>query len=536
MSTGRVITIVQPTINLVPFSNAAAEQRLRRTAAYARVSTDDKEQLTSYKAQIKYYTQYIKEREDWEFVGMFADRDRTGTTTKGRDGFNKMIRKALNGEIDLIITKSVSRFARNTVDTLVTVRQLKEKGVEVYFEKENIYTLDAKGELLITIMSSLAQEESRSISENVTWGHRRNFADGKIYLPYKRFLGYEKGENDLPVIVEEEAEIVRLIYKLFLQGRPYTAIKRYLEEQEVLSPSGKDRWYVSTIISMLTNEKYMGDAILQKKYTVDFLTHKQKKNEGEVPQYYVENSHEPIVSKEVFALAQAEFKKRDAMECQPSGVGPLSGKVFCADCGGYYGSKKKHSGKKWERTVWRCNHKYTGRTTCSTPTLEPGDIKQGFILAFNRLAENQTQMREDYEIILLHLTDTAAIDTEAADMQNEADITLGLIKQAIEENAATPQNQAEYQRRYEGLAERFEKAKDRLAHLGKEKTNRLARRHQIECFMSELEQHGGLLTTWDEELWFNTVDLVQVSPGGGMEFGFRDGTCIITSIEEVRCA
>lgn len=239
--------------------------RKKRVAAYARVSTDSEEQQTSYEAQIDYYTKYIKEKSEWEFVKIFTDEGISATNTKKRDGFNEMIQCALNGEIDLIITKSVSRFARNTVDTLTTVRMLKEKGVEVYFEKENIYTLDSKGELLITIMSSLAQEESRSISENVTWGQRKRFADGNINLPYKQFLGYEKGENGFPKIVEAEAKIVRQIYDMFYyKGKTPSYIATYLTKNNVPTPAGKKIWQASTIESILTNEKYKGDALLQK--------------------------------------------------------------------------------------------------------------------------------------------------------------------------------------------------------------------------------------------------------------------------------
>jgi site-specific DNA recombinase len=219
----------------------------RRAAAYARVSTDSEEQLTSYEAQVDYYTKFIKDRADWEFVKVYTDEGISATNTKRRDGFNQMIADALAGQIDLIITKSVSRFARNTVDSLVTVRQLKEKGVEVYFEKENIYTLDSKGELLITIMSSLAQEESRSISENVTWGQRKRMADGKVSLPYSQFLGYKKGEDGLPEIVESEAEIVRIIFRLFIEGKTPSAIARYLEAKGILSPGGKKKWQVATV-------------------------------------------------------------------------------------------------------------------------------------------------------------------------------------------------------------------------------------------------------------------------------------------------
>ena len=240
--------------------------RRRRVAAYARVSTDSEEQQTSYEAQVDYYTRYIhakEETDNWEFVQVYTDEGISATNTKRRDGFNAMVRDALDGKIDLIITKSVSRFARNTVDSLTTVRKLKERGVEVYFEKENIYTLDSKGELLITIMSSLAQEESRSISENVTWGMRKRFADGKVSMPYKRFMGYRKGADGLPEIVEEEAEVVRVIYKRFLEGDTTNMIAKKLNEQGIPSPAEKKKltgnyneqgkrtaWYPGTVESM----------------------------------------------------------------------------------------------------------------------------------------------------------------------------------------------------------------------------------------------------------------------------------------------
>ena len=196
----------------------------RRVAGYARVSTDHEDQVTSYAAQVDYYTSYIKGRDDWEFAGIYTDEGISATNTRHREGFKQMVADALAGKIDLIVTKSVSRFARNTVDSLTTVRKLKEKGIEVYFEKENIWTLDSKGELLITIMSSLAQEESRSISENTTWGHRKRFADGKVSFAYSRFLGYDKGTDGSIVVNEAEAETVRKIYRLFLNGLSFHSI------------------------------------------------------------------------------------------------------------------------------------------------------------------------------------------------------------------------------------------------------------------------------------------------------------------------
>ena len=286
----KAITVIPATRNIHTGVPKSANAK-RRVAGYARVSTDRDEQFTSYAAQVDYYTGYIKSNPNWEFVDVYTDEGISGVMTKNREGFNRMISDALAGRIDLIVTKSVSRFARNTVDSLTTVRKLKEKGVEVYFEKENIWTMDSKGELLITIMSSLAQEESRSISENVTWGQRKRFADGKVSMPYKQFLGYRKGANGIPEIVPEEAELVIRIYKMFMSGKSTSAIARQLTNEGIPTPGGKKVWQKATVDSILTNEKYKGAALLQKKYTVDFLTKTMKTNEGEVPQYYVEDSH-----------------------------------------------------------------------------------------------------------------------------------------------------------------------------------------------------------------------------------------------------
>ncbi|MDP3447976.1 MAG: recombinase family protein, partial [Eubacteriales bacterium] len=310
----------------------------RRVAAYARVSTDSDEQFTSFEAQVDYYTRQITANADWTMIEVYTDEGISGTNTKKREGFNRMISDALAGKFDLIITKSISRFARNTVDTLTAVRQLKEKGVEVYFEKENIYTMDSKGELLITIMSSLAQEESRSISENVAWGKRAKCEEGKVYLPYKQFLGYEKGPDGQPQIVEEQARTVRLIYALFLEGFMPSGVAKRLEGMGILSPAGKPRWQPGTVESILTNEKYKGDALLQKTFCVDFLTKKMKRNEGELPQYYVEQSHPAIVSPEVFDEVQQELKRR--REVRYFGrSGCFSSKIICGECGSYFGRK-----------------------------------------------------------------------------------------------------------------------------------------------------------------------------------------------------
>lgn len=302
----RTVTAI-PATRRLHTSTPLGQATIRKVAGYARVSTDHEDQVTSYQAQVDYYTRYITDHAGWQLAGIYTDEGITGTSTKHRAGFQAMVADALAGKIDLIITKSVSRFARNTVDSLTSVRQLKDAGVEVYFEKENIWTFDAKGELLITIMSSLAQEEARSISENVTWGHRKRFADGKVTVPFSRFLGYDRGEDGNLVINEEQAKLVRYIYTLYLDGGSLTGIAKQLQAEGHKTASGNPNWSARQVRNILTNEKYKGDALLQKSYITDFLTKKQVKNEGEVPQYYVTGNHEPIIAPAVWDFVQAEL-------------------------------------------------------------------------------------------------------------------------------------------------------------------------------------------------------------------------------------
>ena len=284
----RVVTLIPARKTFTKASNAS----ILRVAAYARVSTDSDEQMGSVAAQKDYFEKLIQKRPDWVLVGIYADEGISGTSINRREAFNRMIADALDGKIDLIVTKSLSRFARNTVDTLNTIRKLKAEGIGVYFEKEDINTLDGTGEFLLTLLSSLAEEESRSISENVKWGQRKRFADGKFHLPYKHFLGYNKGPDGTPVLVEDEAKIIRMIYRAYLCGISTTAIAKLLTQAGIPTPWGLQTWQTSTIESILRNEKYYGAALMQKTYCVDFRTKRQKKNTGELPQYYIENGHE----------------------------------------------------------------------------------------------------------------------------------------------------------------------------------------------------------------------------------------------------
>lgn len=355
-----------------------------------------------------YYTAYIQGRAEWDFTGMYADEGITGTTTRHREGFKAMIADALAGKIDLILTKSVSRFARNTVDTLTHVRQLKDAGVEVYFEKENIWTLDSKGELLITIMSSLAQEESRSISENVTWGHRKRFATGKIMVPYASLLGYKKGADGNLVVDENQAVIVRRIYARFLQGATPHTIASELTADAIPTPRGKTIWPASTIRSILTNEKYKGDALLQKTFTTDFLTKATKANEGEVPQYYVTANHEPIIAPSTWEAVQAELARRSGKGT--ANTHPFASRIQCAQCGGWYGRKVWHSTSKYRRYIWRCNNKYARKTPCTTTTHDPDDYDR----RYQQLENRHQQLEQDHQKLARQIDDLRQRRAQAA--------------------------------------------------------------------------------------------------------------------------
>jgi len=500
------------------------EQKKRRTAAYARVSTDSDEQFTSYEAQIDYYTNYIKGRDDWEFVGVYTDEGITGTNTKKREGFKSMVADALDGKIDLIVTKSVSRFARNTVDSLTTVRQLKEKGVEIYFEKENIWTLDSKGELLITIMSSLAQEESRSISENCVWGQRKRFADGKVTVPFGHFLGYDRGPDGNLVLNEAEAVIVKRIFSMFLQGMTPFGIASQLTADGTPTPGHKEKWNAGTVRHMLENEKYKGDALLQKSYTVDFLTKKKKQNNGEIPQYYVKGNHEAIIVPAVFEAVQRELERRGKGRNRHSGIHLFSGKIKCGQCGSWYGSKVWHSTDKYRQVIWQCNHKFDNDERCSTPHLTDDEIKAFFISAVNKLLPEKDRLIKAFDTIKSTAFDTSDLDAEKKALEQEMVVVSEMMQQSIYENARVALDQTEYQERYDGLTERFGKAKARLEEVTAVISDKATRQATIEDFLRGLQSLDGLVTEFDPMLWVSLVDFITVRSKDDVRVTFKDGT------------
>ncbi len=494
-----------------------------KVAAYARVSTEKDEQHNSLEAQKDYFLKYIKNEPEWEYVGLYFDDGISGLSKKNRDGFNNLINDALDGRIDLIVTKSISRFARNTVDTISTIRKLKSKGIGVFFQKENINTLDSKGEFVLTLMSSFAQEESRSISENCTWGQRKRFADGKVSIPFARFLGYDRGENGELVVNEGEAKIVKYIYSLFILGFTLSEIKTALESFDIKSPGGTYSWNHRNIKSILTNEKYKGDALLQKSFTVDFLTKEKKKNKGEIPQYYVTGNHEAIIPPSTFDRVQRLLEQRKAGKNRISSVSIYSSKIKCGDCGSWYGSKTWHSTSKYRQRIWQCNHKFEEK--CTTPHLTEEEIQDLFLQAINKLVKNKQEIISNHKEMAKIIFDTSALEMEKIELEEELNIVAEQVNDCINENARKVQNQDEYEVRYSSLVNRFNITKARLDEIKQTIIEKQSKYDEAQDFIKELEKQE-LMTEFDKNVWLSMVDYLTVHHYGKVEFTFLDGSQI----------
>lgn len=387
-----------------------------RVAAYCRVSTGDDEQLNSFATQISYYTDFICSRPDWELVGIFADEGISGTQTENRMEFNKMIKLCRRKKIDLILCKSISRFARNTVDCLDCVRELKRIGVGVIFEKENINTLSISSEFAITLYASFAQAESESISRNITWGIEKAFREGKVRYQMRQTLGYRLIDG-VPVVVESEAETVRDIFRLFANGMGMQQIAKRLTDEGAVRRNGSTVWDRYTVNAVLKNEKYVGDAVLQKTYTVDCLTHERAKNNGQKPKYLVQNCHEPIIDRELWERVQLELSRRSA--AAKHGARPiryhteyaLSELLFCGCCGANY-RRVIWQSKGRRYAVWRCRNRLDGgKERCDSPTVHENRLHELIVKAINAaFAEHSTK------------PDTYLHDIQTEIMVNERDI------------------------------------------------------------------------------------------------------------------
>ena len=395
----RIVEVIPATWN--PTDESSREIRKLRVAAYCRVSTELEQQQSSYDIQIEYYTRHIMQNPNWIFAGVFADDGRSATNTFRRDDFNQLMDQCLKGKVDMVITKSISRFARNTVDCISWVRKLKEKNVAVYFEKENLNTLDDSTEMILTILSSQAQEESRAISTNVKWGYARKFEKGESTR--QRSYGFRKAPTGEMCIVEEEAAVIRNMARWFLDGDSLERIKHRLEDAGIETTTGKKTWSTGTIYNILTNEKIMGDVLLQKTFTADYLTKRRVKNSGQQKQYYVKNHHEAIIPKTVYYKIQEEIARRSSLKKAGTRKGKtaqgvysskyaLTGIMVCNECGAHYRRTTwAKNGKKV--IVWRCiNRLEHGTKRChESPTLKEEVIQEAIMGKLHSLSIDQEE-------------------------------------------------------------------------------------------------------------------------------------------------
>ena len=400
----REVTVIPAKKTHRASGKAPAQKSKVRLAAYCRVSTEQEEQENSFRNQVDYYTRFVQTHPEYELVDIYADEGISGTNTKKREHFKRMIADCEAHKIDMVITKSISRFARNTQDCLENYRKLKNLGITVVFEKENISSADTTGELLLTILSSLAQDESRNISENTKWGIRSKFQKGIPHINTCKFMGFDKAEDGRLVVNEEEAKLVRRIYREFLEGFTCSAIAARLNAEGIPGVSGEPKWLRVTIESMLKNEKYMGDSLLQKTYTADFLTKKQVKNDGEVTQYYVKDSHAGIISREEWNAVQQEFERIERFMKDHNmtryGYGgeirPFASKIICGECCGVYG-RKAHAGREKE-TYWQCNTRcYNGPKSCRGENVREDVIHRVFIEAWNTVVDQQDSLAKRWD-------------------------------------------------------------------------------------------------------------------------------------------
>lgn len=429
----QTIAPAQKRVDVIPanvmIGKPNARKKKLRVAAYCRVSTEQEEQQSSYAAQIEYYTEKITQNKDWVLAGIFADEGITGTSAKKRTEFLKLMALCEKGKIDMVLTKSVSRFSRNTLDAITYIRKLKAKGIPIIFEKEGINTMQMASEMALCFLSGFAQAESESISRNVTWGKRQQFKNGNVTFQYSRLLGYEKGEDGQPVIVPEQAEIVKRIFRSYIGGASVNKIKESLEADGIPSPTGKAEWSVGVLQYMLRNERYIGDALLQKSYVVDCITKETRKNNGEIPQYYVTDNHPAIISRELFNLVQEEIarragKRKVSQKAVKTEKGKYSSKyaltelLSCGDCGTQYRRVTWSRGGK-KKVVWRyINRLEYGTKYCKeSPTIEESRLHAAIVIALNRLDKDKEDVLQTLRAGL-----QLALGTQDDDSFNEAAI------------------------------------------------------------------------------------------------------------------
>ena len=513
---------------------------LKRTAAYARVSSGKDAMLHSLSAQVSYYNQLIQSNPKWLFCGVYADEALTGTK-ENRAEFQKLLNRCRRGEIDLILTKSISRFARNTVTLLETVRELKTLGVDVYFEEQRIHSMSSDGELMLSILASYAQEESYSASENKKWQMRKDFEQGKVGS--MRMLGYRRTKSGKLEIVPEEAEIVRLIFRLYLEGYSAKKISQYLEENGIKTATGQDKWYDSVIFKMLRNEKYMGDALLQKTYTVDFMTKKKVINKGIVPQYYVEDDHEPIIPKELFYRVQEELARRASMnksavtrkknqKSKFSSEYALTGLLLCGDCGQEYRRVTwSRNGKK--KIVWRCSNRLTnGTKNCKkSESLEEGALNRAVMEAINRITRGDGDFVGAFRQNVIRVIGSYSGEQEPDEYDEKIKEKEAEMVALITENARVGSYTDEFDERYRRIAEEITILKEEQIETRRKKKLADSYEQRLKDMDSFLEKQTCQIPEFDNDLVRRLIASIKVVSAKKLIIRFQSG---IVMEQEIR--
>ena len=530
----RIVTIIPAK----PIAEQEAMKRKLQVAAYCRVSTEEEEQQSSYEAQCSYYTDKIMTNSEWTMAGIFADEGITGTSTKKRDDFNRMIRKCKKGKINLILTKSISRFARNTLDTIKYTRMLRAMGIGIYFEKENINTLDMDSEMLITMLGAFAQAESESISRNVAWGKRQAIREGKVYVNFNQLYGYYLQEDRTPGIKQQEAEVVKFIFGQYMLGDSTRMIARKLDEDGIPTRSGKVRWEPATIKSILKNEKYCGDVLAQKTFKECVIGGKVQKNTGQLPQVLVQNNHPAIISRELFYAVQEEIKRRTAgkspstksatgRSCYASKYA-LSERLVCGECGTLYRRCTWNiRGKK--KIVWRCVSRLDhGTKYCKqSPTMEETALQRAIMDAVNSAMDSRGDLVKG-------ITDTVILMLKP---KENAVFTLGEVKRRISELTAEFDRLFDMEGSEENHQERFSEITKELAELKKQRDeisaqlrNNQGVQAQIQRISLAADQMNHHLTEWDEEMIRQIVHIVEVICADRIRVVLTDGTVIMQEV------
>ena len=536
----KTITVIEPKQALLVDK---AKYQQTRMAAYCRVSTDSAEQKTSYETQKQVYTDMIARRKDWTMVGIYADEGISGTRADKRPEFNKMIKDCLAGKIDYIITKSVSRFARNTVECLEFVRMLKARNIGILFEEQNIDTLKCDSELYLVIYAGFAQSESESMSKNITWAFRKNFEDGKVVFNYSKMVGYRKGNDGNPEIIPEEAEIIRNIYDWFLAGKTPREIIDLLITDGIQTKCGKQKWSVGTIQSILRNEKYCGDAILQKTVTIDCISKTHKKNTGEAPMYYVHNNHEAIVTREQFNKVQEELLRRNTIVPKNANKAisaqgrysryALTEIMHCDECGSRY--KRCTWAKKGVRKiVWRCMSRIEhGTQYCkNSPSLEESKLHQAIVRAINRFnQENETTYRL---LMKASLSDALGIGgsneemellTRRIDSLNKK--MMALVSEAVAEGQSIDDNEGEFKE----ISDEIAQLNNRVSTIKELMTNDENAKNRLESINAKVEELKDGITEYDDTIVRQMIECIKVYDDNKIEVIFGGGTSIIEELK-----